>query len=158
MKYSIQDGITANLSKIAERASTSFAEYEKILVIRLNERIMELTPVWEGETLVNYHWSLNAPEYSHVGPQGVSIWPDHTNKMALGGEPRRPDNVAYVREQLLRTLVFKEPTDVYLTNSSDNYLRLELGLAPGRPMIPRVDGARGMVRQAYAELVYGGAP
>lgn len=138
------------LGKIMAYIQEEAGEYERMFVIALNERIMALTPVWEGDSIVNYQWSVDTPLLSHISPVGSGN-PGHTNRMALGSEPRRPANEAEVRERLAVVLAAKLPRDIYLTNSAPDIVNLEHGLNPTKKT-SRVSEA-GMVRLAIIDVV-----
>jgi hypothetical protein len=74
--------------------------------------------------------------------------------MPLGDEPRRRINEERPRRSLAGALSAKKPVDIYLTNTSDSAMALEYGLLP-TPERSRVDGAKGIVRLAIAEVMAG---
>lgn len=127
---------------------------EKAMLIRLNERILANTPVWEGDTILNWRWSTLAPDTAHEDPRGQGIPTGHTNQMRLGDEPRRAINEARPRRSLLGALNARAPTDIYLSNTSDSANALEYGLLP-TPQTSRVNASRGIVRLAIAEVEAG---
>lgn len=137
-----------------DHAEDRYTARENALLIKLNERILANTPVWEGDTILNWRWSTRAPDLRHEDPRGAGIEPGHTNLMALGEEPRRRINEERPRRSLVGALKAKKPVDIYLTNTSDSANALEYGLLP-TPERSRVDGSKGIVRLAIAEVMAG---
>ena len=138
------------LAKLYPEFEEEAGEYEREFVIALNKRILALTPVWEGDSIANYVWSVGSPLLSHRDPIGSGP-PGHTNQMSLGEEPRRPANEALVRESLATVLAAKLPADIYMTNSAEGIVDLEYGQRP-TPQTSRVSGA-GMVRLAIIDTI-----
>jgi hypothetical protein len=137
-----------------EKAEDRYTRHENAILVRLNERILANTPVWEGDTILNWRWSTQAPSMDHEEPRGQGIDPGHTNDMALGEEPRRAINEERPRRSLAGALKAKKPVDIYLTNTSDSASALEYGLLP-TPENSRVNGSKGIVRLAIAEVMAG---
>jgi hypothetical protein len=54
------------------------------MLIKLNEKILANTPVWEGDTILNWRWSTRMPDLRHEDPRGIGIDPGPTNTMPLG--------------------------------------------------------------------------
>lgn len=127
---------------------------ENAMLIRLNEKILANTPVWEGDTILNWRWSTRAPDMNHEEPRGQNISPGPTNLMRLGEEPRRKINEARPRRSLAGALRAKKPVDIFLTNTSDSAMALEYGLLP-TPERSRVNSSKGIVRLAIAEMKAG---
>ena len=102
--------------------------------IMLNERLLAKTPVWEGETLRNWRWTIGAPDLGPPIPAVGGTEPGHTNSMALGTEPRRASNEDAQRAGFAIFLgeleASKEPVSVYLTNTAKSAMGVELGLLP----------------------------
>jgi hypothetical protein len=130
--------------------SQKVVQREDQILIALNERILELTPVWEGDSIVNWRWSTKAPIFEHIQPLGQNIKPGPTNTMPLGSEPRRAINEARPRKSLMSALRATAPEDIYLTNSSDSIVDLEYGLLPTPE---RSRSPRGIVRLAIKEVM-----
>ncbi len=136
-----------------EDVEDGYSERENRMLVSLNEKILANTPVWEGDTILNWRWSTVRPDYRHEAPRG-SMDPGPTNTMALGEEPRRAVNEERPRRSLQGALKAKKPVDIYLTNSSDSAMALEYGLLP-TPASSRVNSSRGIVRLAIAEVQAG---
>lgn len=132
-----------------DRAEETLDRKTDAMLIALNERILANTPVWEGDTILNWRWSTRAPDLRHEEPRGQGIDPGPTNSMPLGAEPRRKINEERPRRSLAAALKAKEPIDIYLTNTSDSAVGLEYGLLP-TPQQSR--SPKGMVRLAIAEM------
>lgn len=152
ISYSCEGNLAASLKNFVQRAEDAFIKREDAILIQLNERILALTPVWEGEVIVNWNWSVGAPDFVHREPVETPEDPGHTNSMPLGNEPRRAANSIAPRQSLLNALRTKEPLDIWLTNSSESAVDLEYGLLP-TPQRSRVDGAQGIVRLAIKEVL-----
>jgi hypothetical protein len=151
MKFISGDTFTNAFKDFFERAQVGIADYEKKLLIALNEKILARTPVWEGDTIHNWRWSTRAPDLRHEDPVDNGD-PGHTNSMPLGVEPRRAANRTRARQSLMGALRAREPVDIYLTNTADSAVGLEYGLLPTR------DHSRspaGMVRIAVKEVLEG---
>lgn len=118
-------------------------------LVQLNELILERTPVWEGDTIHNWRWSARRPNYEHADPIEVPGSPGHTNKMALGDEPRRKANERRPRQSLAGALRAKQIVDIYLTNTSESAVDLEAGLLPTRAQFR---GQRGFVSLSLREV------
>jgi len=136
-----------------EQVQEDHTRRENKMLIALNEKILANTPVWEGDTILNWRWSTVRPDMRHEAPRG-SMPTGRTNEMELGEEPRRAQNEQRPRRSLQGALKAKKPIDVYLTNTSDSAMALEYGLLP-TPGSSRVDGSRGIVRLAIAEVEAG---
>lgn len=121
-----------------------------LLVTLLTERIMELTPVWEGDTMANWVWSAGAPSGEYIEPAGQDIPTGTTSKMSLGEEPRRPMNEDIVRKSLEQVLKDQNLDDMYLTNVANTAVDLEYGLLP-TPSSTRVLPG-GIVRLTIKEI------
>jgi hypothetical protein len=113
---------------------------------------LALTPVWEGDALINWRWSTRAPMSGHINPVESPEDPGHTNKMALGSRtaPRRqrsPSSGVPARS------VARQGTGGHLlSNNSDHIVDLEYGLLPTSET-SRVKAAQGIVRLAIKEVL-----
>lgn len=136
-----------------EQAEDAYERKEHKVLTALNEKILARTPVWEGDTILNWRWSTRAPDMRHEPARGSGD-PGPTSMMDLGEEPRRRVNEERPRRSLQGALRAKKPVDIYLTNTSDTAVMLEYGQAP-TPGRSRVDGSRGIVRLAVAEVEAG---
>jgi hypothetical protein len=119
------------------------------VVYALHYEITSRTPVWSGQTLANYVWSVNVPyegipiEAPGTGPTG------RTNSMALGVEPRRPESQEVADESLAR-LSFTNPYRVYwLANNDPTVGPLEAGEWPEPPFVQRSPQGMFMVSVEY---------
>lgn len=136
-----------------KKAQDDYGNRSNTVLIALNEKILAATPVWEGDTILNWRWSTRSPDTRHENPRGSGD-PGPTNTMPLGAEPRRKINEERPRRSLAGALKAKKPIDIYLTNTSDSAVALEYGQFP-TPKSSRVDSARGIVRLAVAEVQAG---
>lgn len=130
---------------------------EDEILIALNDAILALTPVWEGELIVNWRWSTKAPIYGHIDPVESPTDPGHTGKssanpdgMPLGQEPRRKMNSVRPKQSLAGALSAKEPVGIFLTNASDIAVDAEYGLVPTKD---RSRSANGIVRLAIRQVM-----
>lgn len=122
----------ASISKLEQR----FGQNVEKLVHEIDEFIKAKTPVHTGSAVRNYNWSAGAPDWSYNSP--IDNGPTgHTNKMALGTEPRRGPNEAAAAQSLSK-LNFANPFQVFhLTNTDPDIVGLEMGLLPGPPLSSR---------------------
>jgi hypothetical protein len=144
------NSFASQFAKIAAYAREEAGEYERQFVIELNKRILALTPVWEGDSIANYVWSVGSPLLTHISPIG-GVAPGPTNTMALGTEPRRAENEAMVRERLASVLAAQLPANIYMTNSAPEIVNLEYRQNP-TPDRTRVRSG-GMVRLAIIQTI-----
>lgn len=151
---SVSDPFKHAFKDFFEKATDKVSDNERAMLVKLNEKILAATPVWMGDALLNWRWSTRSPDMSHEPARGGNTPPGPTNSMALGEEPRRPANESRPRRSLAAALRAKFPTNIYLTNTSPHAVALEYGLLP-TPERSRVDGAKGIVRLAIAELEAG---
>jgi hypothetical protein len=128
-------GVT--LKDFYEKVQADAVRREDTLLIELNNRILALTPVWEGELIRNWRWSTKAPVFEHVDPIQSPSNPGHTGKseenpagMTLGEEPRRAANQLRPKQSLAGALTAKTPVDIFLTNASPIAVDAEYGLVP----------------------------
>lgn len=150
--YKQEGSLAVTFDKFFTAATAKFMAQEDDLLIALNERILALTPVWEGEALINWRWSTRAPLAGYVEPVDSPTDPGHTNEMPLGSEPRRSANETRPRQSLMAALRAKEPVDIYLTNNSPHIVDLEYGLLP-TPTRSRVQAGQGIIRLAIKEVL-----
>lgn len=146
---SISGDLDAGLKKFLSAASNKLLEREKEIAIQLTNKVLALTPVWEGTTLVNWHWSVGSPVFERASPLGQDIDPGPTNSMPLGSEPRRAINTAPPMQSLMAVLQAMEPVDLYLTNAADSAIDVEYGLFPTPE---RSRSPRGVLRLAIKEI------
>jgi hypothetical protein len=123
----------------------------------LHDQILRRTPVYSGQTLVNYQWSVGSPFQGTLAPieSPVTGWTG-TNKAGLGPlgpEPRRQAN-EMVSTASLRRINFNGAfgKTVYLVNNDPTFGLLEHGSAPFSPpeLLPR--SPSGMVGITISEL------
>lgn len=130
-----------------QRALTRFA-------IDMNELVLAKTPVWEGDTVRNWHWSIGSASSRHdmpvESPSDVTQGGVPPSRLALGAEPRRNANEAAQREEFaefLMELAFNPmPTSVWLTNTADTAIDLEYGRIGQK-------APQGMLRVSLAETL-----
>lgn len=154
LRVQVENPFAHAFENFFKSAQESFERRENAILVKLNEKILENTPVWEGDTILNWRWSTRAPDMRHETPRGLGTDPGPTNSMPLGSEPRRKANEERPRRSLVGALKAKKPVDIYLTNTSDSAVALEYGLLP-TPQRSRVDSSKGVVRLAIAEVMAG---
>jgi hypothetical protein len=103
-KYTKEGSLAVTFDNFFQKATDLLVKREDTILIALNEKILALTPVWEGDALINWRWSTRAPMSGHINPVESPEDPGHTNKMPLGAEPRRAANEARPRASLLAAL------------------------------------------------------
>lgn len=108
----------------------------KAVIKDLHIGITSKTPVWSGETLANYHWSVGHPDPEVFPRQGTGVW-EATNALPLGVESQRPINQAmadYSLNQLDYTNPYKK---FWLNNNCPTIGPLEDGIWPEAPFRQR---------------------
>lgn len=119
------------------------------LVYHAHHSITSKTPVWSGQSLRNWVWSMDQPTNNTLeaidnGPPGP------TSTMPLGAEPRRGPNQAS-SDATLESLSFGKPFRMYwLSNNAPDIVKLEYGQLP-TPATSR--NSAGMVRVTVQELL-----
>lgn len=92
--------------------------------------ITSLTAVWQGTSLANWQWNMGRAASGVIKARGKSIKPGHTNKMALGAEPKRATNQA-IADASFRKMSFKDPYNTFvLANNDPKIGMMEAGLLP----------------------------
>lgn len=153
IKYSIINRLPAAFRQFEREVIVDAQECLRQYLIRFNDKVLKYTPVWEGDTVLNWRWSTLGFQGEHEAPRGSGP-PGNTNSMPLGAEPRRAINEQRPRRSLIGALNGKPMSDFYLTNTADSALALEYGRLP-TPLNSRVDPSRGIVRLAIAEMLAG---
>lgn len=150
MTYSRIGSLATTFQDYFQATKKKMVDKEKKILIQLNDAILALTPVWEGELIVNWTWSTKAPKNLHIEPVQSPADPGHTNEMALGTEPRRRANSVRPKQSLAGALTAKDPVDIFLTNASPIAVDAEYGLIP-TPDKSR--SANGIVRLAIKQVM-----
>ena len=151
-------GTTGDLRKSLQAyralAQTTFEQHRATLLRALNEQVLARTPVWEGDTIANWRWSVGAPTGEFVEPEDNGP-PGSTGSMALGSEPRRSVNEQQSRESLEAAISESrgKMVDIWLENNSEGAVPLEYGQwpTPDRTRTP----AGGIVRIAVRNIIAG---
>lgn len=154
--YTKSGNLAATLNNFFGDIQLNAVRVEDDLLIELNNRILALTPVWEGELIRNWRWSTKAPIFEHVDPIETPTDPGHTGigkdnptGMPLGDEPRRRANELRPRQSLAGALTAKTPVDIFITNASPIAVDAEYGLVPSPE---RSRSPAGIVRLAMREV------
>lgn len=144
-------------AKLEKRVFDRVIEHRARIVLALTIKVLERTPVWEGETIVNWQWSINTPATGRLteinnGPPG------HTNSGGQptppSGEPRRGPNQDVAMQSAVTTLARARNSlaDLYLTNNGTIAGLIEYGGAP-TPETSRQPA--GVLRIAIREIMAG---
>ncbi|MDW9531874.1 hypothetical protein RWE87_13280 [Sinorhizobium meliloti] len=115
-----------------------------------HQEITSKTPVWSGQALRNWVWSVGQPNTSSAKEALGTMDPGPTNSMPLGAEPRRAINQAAADETLAAISTRNPFKQFWLTNNSPDILDLEYGKLP-TPSSSR--SPRGMVRVTVQNLL-----
>ena len=151
------EGFRKALKRFEDSIETKHKTMLVKFAVRMNDKLLANTPVWEGTTIRNWQWSLGSPQRTVKPAEGQGIDPGHTNAMALGTEPRRAVNEGAQKadfmvflSQLASAPAGKLP-NIYLTNPAPNALAVEYGElpTPERARTPR----GGILRLAMAETL-----
>ena len=112
------------------------AERVKQAVYTLHHEITHRTPVWTGQALASYRWSVgNAPDSVVVTLSAPHLGP--TNHLPLGPEPNRAEAQA-IADESLKALDMRDPYKVFsLQNAAPHIGGLEYGLLPEAPLQQR---------------------
>lgn len=151
LKFSASGDLKAVFKAYLHHAVDAYDKRRDELLVRLNEKVLSRTPVWEGDTVHNWRWSIGAPNLSHEDPIDTGP-PGATNQMPLGSEPRRSANEASPRQSLAAVMTHRDPVAIYLTNTADSAASLEYGLLPSQA---RSRSPAGMVRISVLEVLHG---
>jgi len=116
-----------------------------------HEEITSKTPVWSGQALRNWVWSVGSPNTSPAKPAMGTMPPGATNSMPLGAEPRRPVNQAEADASLARINWQRNPyQQFWFSNNAPDIMGLEYGLLPSPS---RSRSPKGMVRVTVQNLI-----
>lgn len=148
MAYKSEGNLGAQFDKFYSGINAVVVRQEQNMMIDLTNRVLALTPVWEGDSIVNWRWS-STDSMQLVETRGQNIAPGPTSTMPLGAEPRRSVNEDVVRQSLMDALRFNAVQDMYFTNASDTIVDLEYGLLPTPD---RSRSPHGVVRLAIKEV------
>ena len=139
----------AGLRKNMKLPETLIRKKVKESVHYAHYQITSRTPVWSGQSVRNWVWSMDQAATATLdaidnGPTG------QTSKMPLGAEPRRGPNEAS-STATLEALSYTNPFRVYwLANNAPDIIKLEYGQLP-TPTASR--NSAGMVRVTVQELL-----
>lgn len=150
MSFAIQGKDDARRRALAsiDQLEARFARNVETLVREVDAFIKAKTPVHTGSAVRNYNWSVGAPDMSYNDPIDNGP-PGHTNRMALGTEPRRKPNEE-AAAQSLTGLNFGNPFQTFILNNTDPDIGgLEMGLLPGPPLTSRSPNGMFGITQAY---------
>lgn len=126
------------------RAKLSFA------INFVHESVTSKTPVYTGQALRNWVWSVGQPNSGGEMEALGNMDPGQTSKMRLGTEPRRPVNQAAV-DASKRSLNLRNPyKSFWFTNNASTIRDLEYGLLP---TAERSRSPNGMVRVTMQNLI-----
>lgn len=121
------------------------------LMVHLNRVVSINTAVWSGETIVNWAWSIGAPDLSHrdaIKSPSNPLANGIPSQLSLGAEARRAANEPPMTETLLAVLAvvnIKVPRLIFLTNTGEVAEQMEFGTISKR--------TSGMLRLAMREAI-----
>jgi len=137
-------GIISNKADFLAGLSGARAKFDECFRLKvrnvcytLQYEITSKTPVWSGQALANYQWSVDEPIEGEALPALGTGFPGHTNSMPLGIEPRRSENQEFTDESLAK-IKFDDPYRVFWLNNNDPTIGpLEEGAWPEPPLNQR---------------------
>lgn len=153
IKAKVENPWASMFQGFLEKVQDDLVERQHQIVILLTQKILERTPVWMGDTVANWRWSVGSPDET-VERSPASGPPGETNSMPLGVEPRRAASEAVAKRSMTAILSINTPEVLYLTNATDSVLGIEYGFLPSAER-SRVDGSKGVVRLAIEEIENG---
>lgn len=122
-----------NWGRQADNALKDFrAVVSQRLIVGLTDMqnsILE-TPVYTGRTLINFRWSIGAPNTTTRAAIAEPNLPGKTSDLPLGSEPRRAANAAVIEEEFLHIIaaVKENPfQSIFLNNNLSHYSEVEYG-------------------------------
>lgn len=139
----------SGLQKETRKPERIIRKQVKSLVYYAHHHITDRTPVWSGQSVRNWVWSLDQAytttlEAIDNGPTG------QTSTMPLGSEPRRGPNQAS-SDATFEALSYSNPFRAYwLSNNAPDIIKLEYGQLP-TPTASR--NSAGMLRVTVQELL-----
>jgi len=144
-----RSAFSAHMNSYLPQKKVEFEERVRRIATHIHEGLLAKTPVWQGETIANYQWSIDVPMATKVGFVSSPADPGPTNTMPLGTEPRRAPNEA-IANASFASISFKGSFGrvIYVTNNAEQWGGLEAGglpLAPLRQRSPQ--GMAGVVMQ-----------
>jgi hypothetical protein len=116
---------------------TAVKELKGLVSIRLSQGLRDMqryimeTPVYTGNTLVNFRWAVGAPETAKRAAIKDPARPGKTSAMGIGEEPRRAANALRVQEDfaLLHAEVMSNPFQrFFLNNNVEHFSDVEYGV------------------------------
>ncbi len=153
IKASVENPWHGAFAGFLEQVQYDVVKHQRDIITKLTDKILARTPVWMGDTVANWRWSIGAPDET-VMPSPASGPPGETNSMPLGVEPRRAASEAVARRSMAAVLRINTPEVLYLTNAIDSVMGIEYGFLPSAER-SRVDGSKGVVRLAIEEVENG---
>lgn len=144
-----------SIDKFEKQIDKKYRAFLIKFAVRLNDKLLANTPVWEGTVIRNWRWSVSAPARGVLPPEGDAIPPGPTNTMAIGAEPRRAANVSAQKEDFTRFLgqlaTAPRIDNIFLRNNAPHALELEYGQLPS-PSRSRTPSG-GVLRLAVLETL-----
>ena len=116
----------------------------------VHQEVTSKTPVWSGQALRNWVWSVGQPNTSPAMEALGTIAKGPTNSMPLGVEPRRPINQAAADASFAQISTRNPYQQFWLSNNSPDIMGLEYGELPTRASSR---SPRGMVRVTVQNLM-----
>lgn len=121
------------------------------IMIRVTDLVLPRIPVWTGETLANWRWSIDTVDNTLYQPEAQSLPPGPAR---TGQENRRDANEEKVRQSLRRAIQApnKWKRTIFFTNPAPMAAPLEYEYTT-----PAGRDARGALRTAIAQVRNAGA-
>lgn len=136
---------------VVPRVKQKFMRLTHRVAFFIHEEVTSRTPVYTGETVANYQWSIGNPKTGTVEAVERPSYTGRTNMNGmgpLGPELRRPANTR-VANATLRNVPWRETfgKQIYFVNNDETFGGLEYGLLPDEPVNKlRPRSTNGMVR------------
>lgn len=119
----------ARLNTMPRVLQRNYTRRLRVAVNMLTDGVLRRTPVYTGQTIRNWRWTMEAPAAGVLQANG-SGQPGQTSSMPLGSEPRRAANESDARSTKDTLRLGRPWGKFFLTNNAPNVGLLEAGLAP----------------------------
>lgn len=119
----------AKLNQYPRVLQRNYTRRLRLAIDMLTDRVLSRTPVYTGQTVRNWRWTMDAPSGGTLPAIG-SGQPGQTSGMPLGGEPRRGPNQADAAATKDTLQLGRPWRRFFLSNNAPNVAALEAGAAP----------------------------
>jgi hypothetical protein len=155
VKFKRPSGFRTMATRTRDELKTLIANRLVIGLTDIQNSILE-TPVYTGNTLVNYRWSLGSPETTTRSPVKDPPRPGKTSELPRGSEPRRQANASVIQQEFLELLasVRQNPFQhIFLNNNVAYFSDVEYGTYASEGHTSRTPPG-GMTRRGETLLEY----